>query len=282
MRLTQIIYSIFVLFLLSTNLLAQSDKNADKQSACKTNSAQIMILGTYHMNNPKYDSVIFEADDVLSEKRQSEISNLLVRLDEYRPTKIAIEAPYKSRYWQTRYAEYLKGNYELGRNEIEQIGFKLAKRRKLETLYSIDFPLRMSGFLTIELENPPPKPKAKTATKKKRPLSKAEKLLRESTIIEYLYRLNQKKSFEKNHEQYMQMMKPNFEDSAIYYKADKVTNWYKRNLRMFSNLNRISKFNKDERVLLIVGAGHLKLLRDFADDAPQFCLVDPLPYLKPK
>ncbi len=281
-KLIRSIYLFVFIILLSINLLAQSNNNSIENPTCKADSAQIMVLGTYHMHNPKYDSVIFEADDVLSERRQKEIDELLNQISKYRPTKIAIESPYKNRVWQTRYREYLKGNYKLGRNEIEQIGFKLAKRLNLKTLYSIDFPLRMSGFLSIELENPPVKPKKKTkdnVAKKPRVLSRSEKILRKSTISEYLYRMNEKKNFEKNHEQYMKMMLPDFEDSAIYYKADKVTNWYKRNLRMFSNLNRISKFNNDERVLLIVGAGHLKLLTDFADDAPQFCLVSPLSYL---
>ncbi len=33
----------------------------------------IMILGTYHMDNPGSDAVNFEADDVLTAKRQREL-----------------------------------------------------------------------------------------------------------------------------------------------------------------------------------------------------------------
>lgn len=36
----------------------------------------------------------------------------------------------------------------------------------------------------------------------------------------------------------------------------------------------------NDRVLLIVGSGHLTILRDFARDSPQFCLVDAEAYLK--
>jgi len=48
---------------------------------------------------------------------------------------------------------------------------------------------------------------------------------------------------------------------------------------MFANLNRVTEFPKDW-VLLIVGSGHLKILRDPALDSPQFCLVEPDAYLK--
>jgi hypothetical protein len=61
--------------------------------------------------------------------------------------------------------------------------------------------------------------------------------------------------------------------------ADRVTNWYKRELRIFANLNRITQF-PDDRVLFIVGSGHLAIQRNFALDSPQFCLVDAEAFLK--
>jgi hypothetical protein len=66
--------------------------------------------------------------------------------------------------------------------------------------------------------------------------------------------------------------------AAIYQRTDLVTNWYKRNLRIFTNLNRITEFGKD-RVLLIIGTGHLKILKDLARDALYYCLADTEAYL---
>ena len=37
----------------------------------------VMILGTYHMANPEADAVNFEADDVLTAKRQRELQQLI-------------------------------------------------------------------------------------------------------------------------------------------------------------------------------------------------------------
>ena len=51
---------------------------------------------------------------------------------------------------------------------------------------------------------------------------------------------------------------------ATYASAPaRVANWYKRNLRIFANINRITEPGRD-RVLVIIGAGHLKLLKEFA------------------
>jgi hypothetical protein len=78
-------------------------------------------------------------------------------------------------------------------------------------------------------------------------------------------------------ENYMELLLP--EDSAaIYARSDFFVNWYKRNIRMFSNIARYTTFPGD-RVLVIAGSGHLKILRDLAKDAPYFCLVEPNSYL---
>jgi hypothetical protein len=75
----------------------------------------------------------------------------------------------------------------------------------------------------------------------------------------------------------MDLLKPDPDEAALYGKSDYLTNWYKRNIRMMANVARISK--PGDRVLLIVGAGHLPVMRDFAIHSPAFCLADTLHYL---
>jgi len=57
-----------------------------------------------------------------------------------------------------------------------------------------------------------------------------------------------------------------------------VADWYKRNLRIFANLTRIAE--PGDRIFIIYGQGHIKILSDLVVESPDFCLVDPLPYLK--
>jgi hypothetical protein len=276
---------------LATSLLAistiicssQSQTRSDvyrRDTSCGEKSAKILILGTYHMNNPGLDDVNTQADDVLSSRRQREIEELIERLARFKPTRIAIESPYRSTTWTSRYEKFLAGEYKLGRNEIEQIGFRLGKRLNLPALHPIDYPMFMSGLTPSEIENPTPPPKSAPEPKKTgpAPLSEDDKLLRRSTVSEFLLYLNSDEEIQDSHVQYMNMLLPT-NSPAIYGRTDLVTNWYKRNLRMFANINRVTEFGRD-RVVVIVGAGHLKLLRDFAIDSPYFCLVDTEAYLK--
>ena len=77
---------------------------------------------------------------------------------------------------------------------------------------------------------------------------------------------------------YMNMLLPP-EGQGIYEQTDAVTHWYKRNLRIFTNLNRVVKPGGGDRVLLLIGSGHLYILNDFVKSAPYACWVDPLEVL---
>jgi uncharacterized protein DUF5694 len=237
----------------------------------------ILFLGVYHMANPGLDEVNTLADDVLAPKRPQEIEELTDRLARFRPTKITIEAPYRDTYWPDRFQKYLAGQYTLGRNEIEQIAFRLAKQLKLSTVYGIDFQMFANGLTPSEMELPGNKDSA-GSSRTEAALSPEEQLLRQSTVTEYLAHLNRAAEVKKNHEGYMTSLLPT-SDPAIYQKADLVANWYKRNLRIFANINRITEPGKD-RVLVIIGAGHLRLLKEFAADSPYFDLADTESFLK--
>lgn len=266
---------------IAANLLASSI-NSIRQTSCGDNTAKILILGTYHFDNPGLDTVKSQADNVLSARRQKEIAELNEKLARFKPTKIAIESQYGSTKWTDLYAAFLAGKYELGRNEIEQIGFRLAKQFNHPTVYPIDYQMSMSGYRPDEIERPKPKPAAaetkKSEPKTEKPLSEEDKLLRSSTVAEYLRHLNTEEKY-LDDKWYMELLLPKKDSVALYDGADLLTNWYKRNFRMFANINRITEFPND-RILLVVGAGHLKILKELAAGSPQFCLANTQDFLR--
>jgi Family of unknown function (DUF5694) len=244
----------------------------------RPHSSKILFLGVYHMSNPALDDNDVLADDILSPKRQRELQELVEKFAPYQPTKICVEAPYRGTAWSERYQKYLAGSYKMGRSEVEQIGFRLAKRLDLKTLYGFDYPMFMSGLTPAELEWTKP-PAAHRTSGIPRVFSAEDRLLRNSTLTAYLRHLNSEDFIQADHREYLLKLLPTA-DPAIYAKTDMVLNWYKHNLRMFTNLNRIVDIGKD-RVLVIVGSGHLKLLREFAHEAPYYTVVDAEEFLKP-
>jgi hypothetical protein len=65
----------------------------------KPNGAQkptVLVLATYHMENPGLDLINVQSDNVLTEKRQKEMREFVSLLKRFKPTKIAVEMPIDS------------------------------------------------------------------------------------------------------------------------------------------------------------------------------------------
>lgn len=252
---------------------------------CDAVSAQIMILGTYHMANPGLDENNLQADDVLTPRRQGEIEEVTARLERFRPTKIMVEAPRASPATQRDYLAYLSGRRQLTRNEVEQLGFRLGKAMDLPQIYPIDYEMRMSGLRPDEIDDgasAQTRTQTQTAGQTREPTQAAspararsdeEERLARQTIREFLLNLNDPdRAAEDNARSYMGALVPD-DSPALYAGADRLTHWHQRNFRMFSNIIRGT--TPGDRVLVIVGAGHLHILRNLALDAPYYCLVEP-------
>src|SRR5437870_11114298 len=115
--------------------------------AAESNSPEgvkVMIVGTYHMSNPGHDIHNVKADDVLAPRRQAEIAAVTSALARFRPTKVAAEWP--AELVADRYPKYLAETLPPSRNEVVQLGFRLAKTAGLKSAFGIDvdgdFPYR--------------------------------------------------------------------------------------------------------------------------------------------
>ena len=233
------------------------------------------------MSNPGLDQFNLEADDVLAPKRQAEIVAVVERLAEFRPTKVLVEAPWADSATQARYREYVSGTRELRKSEEEQIGFRLAKRMGHERIYPID--------VRMQLDDEALGPLIGTNPAFQERMSRLNHLgreamrimgawLAEGTVGDMLYNMNRPEMLVRAHEPYVEYFVPIIADTN-YAGADMVATWYRRNLRIFANLHRVAD-PPDDRIFVVYGQGHIKIIRDLVEDAPGFCVESPLVYLK--
>src|ERR1051325_3748805 len=122
-----------LLFLLSISAVAQTSVVSGTEPR-----PEILVLGAFHMANPGHDLANIQVDDVRSPPRQREMAELLAVLKKFNPTKIAIESDVTGSSRPKEYENYLAGRHELTRNEIEQIGFRLAKELGHKKIYPVD------------------------------------------------------------------------------------------------------------------------------------------------
>ena len=242
-----------------------------------------MILGTHHIANPGRDAINFKADDVLTPIRQHEIEQLVKRLEEFKPTKIAVEIePEKDAELEERYQNYLNGSYQLGRNEVDQIGFRLAKAMGHHKVYLVDWSKSYPvDFAAIDFEsfakaNDQEALLEDANNKAQRSVARGEEIQESGSLID-LYRFgNHPKNLREGHRIYFTLARVG--KNGQYPGADWVQYWYGRNLKIFVNLTRITE-SDDDRILLIIGSGHVWVLQQFVKDSGYYIMEKPLKYL---
>ena len=220
---------------------------------------EVLVLGVYHMSNPGRDLFNLQADDVLAPKRQAEIAQLLETLKQFRPTKIAIESsPQGDR--PKSYAEYLAGNHELTRNEIEQLGYRIAKELGHPTIYPVDadgeFPFpRLADYAKAHGRAQ----EFDALMAEVGAMVKAQNAyLASHTVLETLLYMNSDEKVAQDVGFYFRQA--HFGEPWNWAGADLVADWFRRNMRIYSNVVRLVE-SPNERVLVIFGAGHLGWLQ---------------------
>lgn len=239
--------------------------------------AAIMVLGTYHFANPGRDVVKTEIADVLSEAKQGEIQEVTDALADFRPTKIAVESePEDEARLDSLYHAYREGRHALSRNEIQQLGFRLAARFELSGLEPIDHPGEFPfGAMMEYAESHDPEFVAWVDEELERIETEMNRQQRENSIGEILGQMNDPAKLAEDHGVYMRFARVGAGDG--FAGAELVSEWYERNIHIFSNIQRIAA--PGDRVIVIIGGGHAPILRELIGYDPELRLVEAVSYL---
>src|SRR5688572_26836691 len=101
-----------------------ADRPTGFPAVCAPTEVQVMVLGTYHFANPGRDVIKQDFDDVLEPRRQIELTDLVTRLAQWQPDRIAVEQPWsRTDSLLARFARYRAGTLAPNRNEVVQIGY---------------------------------------------------------------------------------------------------------------------------------------------------------------
>lgn len=268
---------------------------------CDAEQVRVLLLGTLHFDTPGLDAINPETDDVLAPQRQAELRDIAERLARWNPDRIVIERPYDDQaavneaYEELRSGERaydeeqdfqsLRADFgvELNdeiRSEVVQIGFRLADALDHERVYPIDAPttLQDDDLETLEDHGFQPAEKAEYSLPDPETVEREqENRFAEATLTEYLHWQNRESQLRINHD-FMFDRGVRWGEGDNFGGPRMLSTWYDRNLRMVHNVWRAIE-RGDERVLFLVGAGHVRILRHLFTEAPMFCPVSPLPYL---
>ena len=235
---------------------------------------RVLLLGCFHFDNPGLDVAKFDNANILSDKRQQELKDVLVKLKQFKPDKIFVEIPVAQQgQLDSTLLKYKSGQLTLNSGEIHQLGFRLAKALNISSLYAVDY--RESDFPFDSLVN-----SAKEAgqynllgyikTSIDSIQNEFNESLKKNTMRELLLHQNSKIVTEFQVGAYFDFLvagkKGNHVGSYL------TSEWWRRNMIIYENILK-ELDGKEMKILVIFGSGHTALLHEMMKYNKNFELV---------
>lgn len=247
-------------------------------------AASFLFVGSYHMANHNRDVHNTRSDDVLAPKRQQEIADVARLIERFRPTKVMVEInPSSQAKLDADFSASCKGRRPLGPDEVEQLGYRIACDLGLPGVVGVNWnelgPIpdetSIDYVASIERHGQQAQRDRDMAVGNAQ-AAQDQAVLDGGSIGDMLRHLNSPEWAAANARAYFRI--------GLYGTADDPTGanwvmlWHGRNLIIFDNIVRNTA--PGDRVLVVYGAGHGNLLRQYAADSGFYRLEDTARWLR--
>lgn len=147
-RRIQILLILFVVIIINFLPACQQTSQAALIDETQTTQNQVLLIGTFHYNNPGANMAKTKSFDILSPEAQRELDNIVAKIGAFNPTQIFVEWEYDEQSdIDSLYQLYREGthfdNPDLSdfyrKNEIFQLAFRAAKSLTLGQVIGIDY-----------------------------------------------------------------------------------------------------------------------------------------------
>ncbi|SEA16454.1 hypothetical protein SAMN05421743_10363 [Thalassobacillus cyri] len=227
---------------------------------------KLLLLGTFHL----------EMNPDLVNHHQKEISRITQSLKAFEPTKIAVEKTFLLKNELNRKLEaYKSGNFKLGYDIVDQLGYRLAEQLGLEEVFPVDEDVNMNAPSLNQVfkwaENYQPGLLQEIAEIQQQLVAYTH----DDEPLTQLQAINSPEYRKLIGKLYMKLAlvgDPQHQVGAAWLKQ-----WHHRDLAIFANVSRIAA--QSDRMLLMIGKDHLPLLSHFFDASGELDIVHTLDYL---
>lgn len=247
----------------------------------------VLLIGTYHFNNPGHDAIKMKERNILTAESQKELEQLTDLIKKkINPDKVFVEHMYAKREGlNNMYQKYLKNEKMYNpdtlkndfwkrfysENEMFQLGFRLAKKAKNKAIYSIDDRLEFRYDKVMKRVKEDEKLNKKFEILLSEAGKNSNECMSQPNLKEVLICMNNEEHSKRNKGFYINFV--NTLDPEDNFGSSLVTDWYKRNLIMYSYFqNQVA--DTDKNVVILVGVGHASMFKDFIQHDARFNLIE--------
>ncbi|MUP39614.1 DUF5694 domain-containing protein [Labilibaculum euxinus] len=255
---------------------------------------EVLLLGTYHFGGNTTDSVKVTNDNILGKKKQKEIDIVLNKLEKFKPDEIYIEnEPIQQVFWDSIFTEYKNGTDIKIKNELFQIATKLAVRLNLnhgatcvdwhikpeKTFAEKEYIKLFDAMNNYYLQNniPDDEPQSKYEKEIIQKVKDFTKSMSDLELIDVYRKLNSKsylnEMFYTNITSFLDIDEYNMN---VFWSQNNMI----RNVNIYQNIIQDILKTKPKRVLVLIGVGHIKALKNYLEVHPTIKIVDTEKYLE--
>ena len=248
---------------------------------------RVMIVGSYHFDNPGLDLNNARIAPVTTPEKQAELAAMAERLARFNPTVVAVErvAADPDTLLDQVYPRFDAAMLAWNADERVQIGYRLASRQGLTRVYAIDEQSETKDYFPFGPVMDWLKAHDQMAT--------FDRL--NAPVAQSVAALEQRQHTDSIGHILADMNRPGGPmnsatgHAALHYGLMAVgdgrtqpgaalnAGWYERNARIFAKLAVVAR--PGDRIVVVYGAGHNYWLRHFVEQTPGFELVEACPYL---
>lgn len=250
------------------------------EAAAEVKKIAVLNFGTFHMGFTS-DATKTEFDEH-DKDNQREVHLIAKKLSAFQPTVILVEIPPENNEELSReYMEYTANPEMFFENpsEIELLAYELGRLSGTKRIYGIDHKMEYNYTIGNEMVN------AIDSITHNKFYQNIMSFYPENFFLQDTLDLLEKLRIT-NQNNFLDFMIVANADMLThvgskngYEGADEAAKYYQRNLRMYSNLNRVS-LDETDRVFILMGASHTAFFRDFISRSPKYKMVDTFEYLK--
>lgn len=246
---------------------------------------EVMILGSYHMDNPGNDVHNARIAPVTTPEKQAQLEAVSRALERFNPTVVGIERVATDRVtlMDQAYPDYTPADLLTNADERVQIGYRLAHHLGIQRVYAIDeqdregqpsyFPF--GAVMRWVQANGRDADFAALNNVVAASAAEMESRQHTGTVAQLLAWLNTPERTVEGQNLYAELLQFGAGDDQ----PGAVLNgrWYTRNAVIFAHLRQVAR--PGDRIIVIYGSGHNYWLRQLVSTTPGYKLVEPNDYL---
>ena len=280
------VYGLLFLSLLSGRVLSQSPADVLPKKI------KVYVVGTFHFDGAAGDVYKTSKQDMKTPENQKELDDLVRHLAGALPDKIFVEwTPDRQGFVDTTYRLYLQGQYELGNNEVYQVGYRLGRLLKRDRIYCADADgdFNYDSLVSYAVQhhqtdmladlNHPKDSIAKLISARIGAIYSYYQPPAGHTLTDIILSNNTPEVIASGADLY-NLVYARVGQGREYPGADLGGDFFKRNMRIYTNILRQTDVAHDTCILVYIGSGHVSFLKEIFGSSLLFEVGDVAALLK--